>query len=540
MLAHAPQTGREALGDDQLGEQLRGVGVELLDRRVLVATVEVAQEVAAVAAVEGKQVRCLAQRAGDEADAVVDRQAAGGEPGVALDDVGRDERVLEVERGDVPVGREHVVAQPGRAVLGARLARRALHAGVLDHRREVDLVDVLRPVDRARVEGERGLVVGVEVRPHGEQVVDAVLGLALGVGAVQLDVLERPLDLGLLVLELGRPRGLLAPQRQGLQHPLALGDRLLGPAQLALHPAAAGEAPLGDDDRLALVVVQRMGGEPRAHVVDEGAVLQRVDVARRHLGDARRLLGAEGSDADDGGYDVIDGDHVDRPLGHAGELLQQAAGVGDDHRLGHAEAADPTRPGFGDGRLDDRRAHDRDGHGALRVGERLLAERLGVGVGVGPAQAGGTGPTRIDQLVGDPSGAELLGLGGERRGAGGAELPAGERAELDELGRQPARRFGVRLHPTGSGDLDAPVEPKVERAFRHQGFRRRAAAVAGDVTGGHRHEMRRDAELVEGGGDAHRTEEVDLDRLVERRVEAHGGGRVDDEVARRERRPVGR
>ena len=55
-----------------------------------------------------------------------------------------------------------------------------------------------------RVEGERGPVVGVEAVPHRQQVVDLVDGLALGVEAVQLDVLERPLDLHPLGLQLGR------------------------------------------------------------------------------------------------------------------------------------------------------------------------------------------------------------------------------------------------------------------------------------------------------------------------------------------------
>ena len=38
--------------------------------------------------------------------------------------------------------------------LGAALARRGLHPGVLDDRGQVDVVDVVGPVDDARVEGE--------------------------------------------------------------------------------------------------------------------------------------------------------------------------------------------------------------------------------------------------------------------------------------------------------------------------------------------------------------------------------------------------
>ena len=49
------------------------------------------------------------------------------------------------------------------------------------------------------------------------------------------------------------------------------------------------------------------------------------------------------------GDDDVDRDDVDRALGHAGELLQQAAGVAEDDRLGHAEAADPAGERLGQG-----------------------------------------------------------------------------------------------------------------------------------------------------------------------------------------------
>ena len=172
----------------------------------------------------------------------------------------------------------------------------------------------------------------------------------------------------LLLLELGRPRRLLAAQRQRLQHTLAaLGDRLR-PLQLLLHAATRGELPLGHDDRLTLGVVQRVLGEPGADVVDEQLVAQRVDAAAGDLRDRRRPLGTDRGDGDDRGDDEVDRDHVDRALGHAGELLQQPAGVADDDRLGHAEAADPSGERLGERRLDDRRPHDRDRHVALHLG----------------------------------------------------------------------------------------------------------------------------------------------------------------------------
>ena len=85
----------------------------------------------------------------------------------------------------------------------------------------MDRADVRRPVDGPRVEAELGLVVGREALPHRHQVVDLVDRLALGVQAVQLDVLERPLDLDALGLQAGGELGLLAAQRQRLEHLLA-------------------------------------------------------------------------------------------------------------------------------------------------------------------------------------------------------------------------------------------------------------------------------------------------------------------------------
>ncbi len=230
VLAHPAHSLGERLGHDDLAEHLAGVGLDLLDGRVLVAAVEVAQEVAAVGAVELQQAGPLDERAQHVADAFGGVEAAGGEPRVALDDVRGDQRVLEVERHDLALRVEHLLAQPGHPVGRLRGARCGLDAGVLDDRRQVDLGDVGRPVDRAGVEVERRPVVVVELAPREHQVVDLVDRLALGVQAVQLDVLERP----------SRPRrassrsvadhsAWRAAQRQVLQHLLAGGQHASWP-----------------------------------------------------------------------------------------------------------------------------------------------------------------------------------------------------------------------------------------------------------------------------------------------------------------------
>ncbi len=236
------------------------------------------------------------------------------------------------------------------------------HAGLGDDRRQVDLLHVGRPVDGAGVEAEGLPVDVVEGLPAGQQVVDAVDGLALGVGAVELDVADGALGLLPLVLQAGRELGLLAPQGEGGQDPVGPFQGGLGPPELGLHPAPAGERPVAGDDGLALPVVERVLLEPARGQVDQLAVAEGVGRARGHLGDVDPAVGRRpgAGDGADGGGDLVDRDDVDDALGHAGELLQQAAGVGDDDRLGHAEAPDPARLGLRPGRLDDRRAHDAD------------------------------------------------------------------------------------------------------------------------------------------------------------------------------------
>ena len=246
----------------------------------------------------------------------------------------------------------------------------------------------------------------------------------------------------------------------------------------------------GGHDRLALGVVHRMLAEPAAGVVDERAVLQRVDAAGRDLRDRWGLVGSEGGDGDDRGDDEVDRDDVDGALRGAGECAEQSAGVGDDHGLGHAEAADPARLRFGERRLDDRGSHDRDRHVALHVGERLLAERLGERVGVRPADAGGPRPPGFDELVLHPALAELFGLRRERGRAGGAEFGAGLGAELDEAGGFAARRVAVGAQASARGNLAAPVDPDVERAVADEDLRGVAAPVAGDVARRHGDEVR--------------------------------------------------
>ncbi len=262
--------------------------------------------------------------------------------------------------------------------------------------------------------------------------------------------------------------------------------------ELALHAPPAGERPLGHDDRLALGVVDRMFREERPDHVHEVPVPQWVDRAGGHLGDGRLRGHRAGGRVDDRRDHEVDGDHVDRPLGDARELLQQPAGVGDDHGLGHAEAADPARARLVDRGLDDRRPDDRHREVTAVLQQGPLAEGLGVRVRVRPPERGGAGPSGLHHLLLHPGAATLLALGRQGRCAGGAELGPGLLAEAGEGIGPAAVGLGVGAGASGARHLGPPVDVDEEGAVVHRLFGGRTAPVAGDVAGGHRHEVGRD------------------------------------------------
>jgi hypothetical protein len=122
--------------------------------------------------------------------------------------------------------------------------------------------------------------------------------------------------------------------------------------------------------------------------------------------------------------------------------------------------------------------------------ERLLAERLGHGVGVGPAEARSAGPAGLHQLRLHPVLAELLALGGQQRGPGAAELLTSRRHERGELLGLAARGLGIGADPAGTLDLALPVDVgDPERALVDADLGGGAAAVAGHVAGGHGHQV---------------------------------------------------
>ena len=295
-------------------------------------------------------------------------EPAGGQPRVALDDVAGDQRVLEVERGDVALRVEHLLAQPAGAVGAVVLPGVGLDPGVLDDRRQVDLRDVGRPVDAPRVEVERrpvGRRRGRPRSPSGCRPGRSPRTRCRGRTARRTRAPARPrsawsracADSSACLPRSGSACSTFSPRA----------ITVLARVELALHAAAAGEAATRG----------RRSAGPRRRTA--GARVNQpltLSTSVRYFSglmppDATWVIGGASSGPSAATAMIAattrsTGITSTVPSGTPGNSLQQAAGVGDDHRLGHAEAADPARLRLGERRLDDRRAHDADRHVALR------------------------------------------------------------------------------------------------------------------------------------------------------------------------------
>ena len=170
-----------------------------------------AQEVTAVLPVERQQGGDLGHQPGHEAGPVPAPQAAAAEPRVGRHDVRGDQGVLEVEGHQLSFRCQDLSPEASRPALAAPSRRLHGHPTGPDHGREVHLRGIVVPVDYPGVEAE-GPPVGVVQRvPQAEQIVEAVDGLALCVGAVQVDVALGPTDQLAPLLEAGPHLSLAAP-----------------------------------------------------------------------------------------------------------------------------------------------------------------------------------------------------------------------------------------------------------------------------------------------------------------------------------------
>ena len=246
-------------------------------------------------------------------------------------------------------------------------------------------------------------------------------------------------------------------------------------------------------------------------------------------------------DGDDGGHHQVDRDDVGDPFGHAGELPQQAPGVGDDDRLRHAEASDPARAGLGERRLDDRRPDDGHGEGVAELRDECpLSQCLRIGIGVGPPERLGSGLAHLDHLLLDPVLPQSFRPLGQQMQAGAAQFPSGLLVEPGQAIGAAGLGLGVAALAAGGPDLGTPVHLHAEGVGVQQLLFGLTLVGSGHVSGGDRDEVdRAPAALLLGElpgrhrGRRHPRgpEEIDLDGSVEWRVEAHRCRRVDHDVA---------
>jgi len=175
--------------------------------------------------------------------------------------------------------------------------------------------------------------------------------------------------------------------------------------------------------------------------------------------------------------------------------------------------------------------------------ERLLAERLGEGVGVGPAEGLGPCGPAVDQLALHPILSDLLGPGGEEMLTRTAEFAAGLLGETGQL-LGPAR-LGLEVGAKAACriDLGAPVGVDGEAVLREQFLSGLALVRARHVRRRHGDQVCGAAAPLPGGllscpddrrGHPRGPEHVDLDRLIEWGIEADGCCRVDGDVTARE------
>ena len=115
------------------------------------------------------------------------------------------------------------------------------HAGVSDDRRQVHILQEHGPVDDVGVEAELFSLLRREQVVQRQQAVDLEDGFRLRIGAVELDVCERPFGFLAALFDPGRQICLLAAQGQGLQRLFRPAEYLGGLPELVLYSPPPGK-----------------------------------------------------------------------------------------------------------------------------------------------------------------------------------------------------------------------------------------------------------------------------------------------------------
>ena len=179
----------------------------------------------------------------------------------------------------------------------------------------------------------------------------------------------------------------------------------------------------------------------------------------------------------------------------------------------------------------------------MPLDERPFAERLRVGIGVGPSERLRSGGAGVDELRANPLLAHLLGPDGDHVRAGRTELLAGPDGELALDGVAPRLSLEVSAHPASGGHLVTPVDRDVEPVVSEEVLLGLSLEGGGDVAGRDGDQVIRPSSSVAFGdrpGGCHRishaawTEEVDLHRSIEWGVEGDRSRGMDNDIAPRQ------
>ena len=97
---------------------------------------------------------------------------------------------------------------------------------------------------------------------------------------------------------------------------------------------------------MSVIVIERVLGEPTAHVIDKSPIFQRIDSTGGNLCDGGRVIWAGCSNCNDRRNHDVNRNDVDGAFWNARELFEKPSCVADDDRFRHTEAADPTGTRF--------------------------------------------------------------------------------------------------------------------------------------------------------------------------------------------------
>ena len=338
----------------------------------------------------------------------------------------------------------------------------------------MNVFQVVSPVEISRVEPKdlAVLLMKAVVERKGAVIDEVQLGLEILTVEAQVPV-EKVQLLRSLVESPGSRAGPL-PAWSESQQTIAYRDPFFCKPKLAFHRFRSRKVPrrqLVGALPIAVWVTREVGADVFVDATEgQGVSGPRGTVVELRLPHLR--LGS--ADRNDGVDHVVTGNDVDHGIRGGRELRQLSSPIGQDDRIGHLEALDPSRVRVFQRRLHDGGADNGDLHVMAQVRNDNLAHRFGEGVDIGPPQRTGPFRARGYQFLLHPLEASPFGVlaGGEIPGATvqflgflaqRRQLLGGTGPGLDEVRhRQSGPGLGLVVHFVGVGGLRdrSPATPR--------------------------------------------------------------------------------